>query len=339
MNIFFSIVVATRDRPALFKEALDSVLAQERNDIEVIVIDDGSNAQNVAEYQPTWDAARQRLQDRFQVQSLLHRPKGHGQSYSLNCGVSMARGEFVCFLDDDDKWTDVSHLNRARAAIDLNQADKGSQDIDLYMSNQDAWAADGRRIGTLWLGGFGEQLRSRGRTPDVQGTYAVNVDELMSAKGFCHLNCLIVRRSLFNKVGGMDEGIRWECDRDLFLRLIDQAGVMLYQPMVVAYHRVPDPSKAANMTTSLSMLEKRLLQSLVLDRALVRSKHPAVREHARTQKVYALQRMSEEFAVRRDWSDALYFARLAFAGRPSLGRLVHWMRMLVGRATQQLSPP
>ena len=39
----FSILLATRDRPALFGEALASVLAQRFEDFEIVVVDDGSD--------------------------------------------------------------------------------------------------------------------------------------------------------------------------------------------------------------------------------------------------------------------------------------------------------
>jgi len=327
----FTVILATRDRPALFAEALDSVLAQEGADFEVRVVNDGSSAAHVADYGPIWSRAAQRLGDRFAVHTLVHRPRGHGQSYSLNFGVSQARGNYVCFLDDDDKWTDTGHLRRAAEAIDA--ASSGPQPLDLYMANQTAWISPERPVGTLWLGTLESELQQLGRQPDSRGVYAVDVNELMASTGFCHLNCLTVRRALYEQVGGMDEGIRWECDRDLFLKLVDVASCMRFHPAIVSYHRVPDPAKAANMTTTLGMLDKRLLQSLVLDRALLRSRQPAIRRHARQHKVYALERIALEFAGRGDHEMAAYYAGQAFGARPSPARAALWLRMLWQRWT------
>lgn len=314
MGTLFSVVMATRDRPVLFAEALDSVLAQQGADFEVIVVNDGSSAEALAAYQPIWAAAQQRLGARFQVHSLVHRPRGHGQSYSLNYGVAQAGGSHVCFLDDDDKWTDTGHLARAAAAID-NAARSGGA-LDLYMANQAAWISPERPLGTLWLGPLEQQLRAGGQQPDAQGCYRVDVPALMACDGFCHVNCLVVRRALFQQVGGMDEGIRWECDRDLFLKLIEVAGMMLHHPAVVAYHRVPDPAKTSNMTTALGMLEKRLLQTIVLDRALLRTSQPAIAAHAREHKGYALRKMALEFAAQRDWARASIYANQALGVWP-----------------------
>jgi glycosyltransferase involved in cell wall biosynthesis len=328
-----SVLMATRDRPELFGEALDSVLSQTHPNLEVVVVDDGSSAENLSRYQTSLDRAAARLGERFTFQSLLHRPKGHGQSYSLNVAASRSTGDYLCFLDDDDKWTDTGHLTRLAATI-TGAAEQG-QAVDLYMANQDAWTHDQRRVGTLWLGTLAAELTTKNRQPDQRGNYTVTVTDLMDSTGFCHLNCLTVRRALYEQVGGMDEGIRWECDRDLFLKLIDRAGLMVFHPAVMSYHRVPDPGKGANMTTTLGMLEKRLLQSLVLDRALIRARHPAIRQHARQHKVYAIERMAAEFATLSDWAAARYYAAQALGARPSLGRalllLRCWMRRPAAR--------
>ena len=63
MNILFSVVLATRDRPALFQEALESVLTQSCQDFEVIVVNDGSRPDCLQAYQAIWDDARQRIED------------------------------------------------------------------------------------------------------------------------------------------------------------------------------------------------------------------------------------------------------------------------------------
>ncbi len=332
MTPLFSVVLATRDRPVLFQEALDSVLAQRFTDIEVIVVNDGSSPDCVAAYQPVWAAARARLGERFQQHSLVHRPRGHGQSYSLNFGAAQAHGEYLCFLDDDDKWTDAGHLQRAADVLAVARAAQAPAP-DLYMANQRAWVDEQTPVGTLWLGDLEAQLKAAGARPGALGEYPVGVAALMATTGFCHLNCLVVRRALFQAVGGMDEGIRWECDRDLYLKLIEAAGAMLHHPAVVSYHRVPDPKKAANMTTTLGMVEKRVLQALVMDRTLARSHDPHIRRHAREHKGYALKKIASELAQAGDWPLASFYARQALGAAPGFKWLAFTLQcMLRGMA-------
>jgi len=86
-----SIVVATRDRPNALRRCLRAV-ASDRAELalEVLVVDDGSRDTGAtAEAVATMPAAR-----------LLVRPAG-GVAAARNAGVEAARGDFVCFLDDD----------------------------------------------------------------------------------------------------------------------------------------------------------------------------------------------------------------------------------------------
>ena len=109
----FSVLIATRNRPELFERAIASVLANRDADFEVIVIDDGT----VPPFSEQLDRLEARLVaaegERVRFYHLPHRERGHGQSYVLNYAVSLALGDYVCFLDDDDYWIDPGHLARA----------------------------------------------------------------------------------------------------------------------------------------------------------------------------------------------------------------------------------
>ena len=308
----FSILLATRDRPLLFGEALASVLAQDFEDYEVIVVDDGSAAENGSGFESVLVPARERLGDRLRLHRLVHRPNGHGQSYSLNFAAADAKGEYLAILDDDDVWTDPGHLSRAAAAVRRHAP-------DLYMTNQRAFRQGEPVAEELWLAGLARSLEERVR--DAEGSWKVSVEDLVAAPGFAHVNCLIVRRPLWDEIGGMDEGIRWECDRDLFLRLIDGAGTMLHNPAFVARHNIPDPTKSANMTTALPMLTKRLHQMRVVDKAALFARHPAIRAAGRRHRGWVLKKMADELAAAGDWAAAAHYARGALGAGPTPGWL------------------
>lgn len=314
----FSVILATRDRPALFAEALRSVLDQDWPDFEIVVVNDGSRAENRRAYEEVLTAAEPRLAGRrLGVHGLVHRPRGHGQSYALNFGAAQAVGDYLCFLDDDDAWTDSGHITRAARA--LREA-CGAATADLYMTNQVAYRGETQVSGPIWIEGLTDALTRRGVEPRGEaGALPVAVEDLVGLSGFCHLNTLIVRRALYEAVGGMDEAIRWECDRDLFLRLIDRAGgAMLHHPAVVSRHNIPDPAKASSMTTSLAVLERWLYQLRVLDKAALFARHPAIRAHARQHKGYALKRIAEERAAAGQWAAAAFSAREALGAGPTL---------------------
>ena len=185
-------------------------------------------------------------------------------------------------------------------------------------TNQAAFFHGEVRPGPIWIEDLSEILTGTGNRPDDNGAHAVGVAELLQSSGFCHLNTLIVRRALYQEIGGMDETIRWECDRDLYLRLIDRAASIKYAPVTVSRHNIPDPAKTANMTTVLSELEKRLFQLRVLDRAALFAHHPAIRAHGRRHKAYALKKIAELLAAAGRPAVAASFAREALGAGPTL---------------------
>jgi glycosyltransferase involved in cell wall biosynthesis len=304
-----SIILATRNRPQLFERALDSVLAQTGAEVEIIVINDGSNDEHAAAYH-TVLASRG---GRVRLFSLIQRPIGHGQSYALNFGVAQSSGDYVGFLDDDDEWRDPGYLARVAAVIT-----RDSETVDLHIADQAAFHVDGRQQpAPIWVEDMGPRLQQEGRRPEAHGAYRVDVDDLLKCHGFAHLNTLIVRRGLFDAIGGLDEGLRYENDRDFYLRVIDRAQVIRYTPGIISRHNIPDPGKANNMSTMLAEVTKHNLQFRLLTKANCFSAHPQIRQHARRHMVFALKKLAEGLAAEGRYSEAVFYARLAFGGRPA----------------------
>jgi glycosyltransferase involved in cell wall biosynthesis len=80
-------------------EAIDSVLAQDFTDWELLVVDDGSTDRTRDIVQSYVDAQPDR------VRLLRHPDKGnHGMSATRNLSIAEARGEYIAFLDADDVW-------------------------------------------------------------------------------------------------------------------------------------------------------------------------------------------------------------------------------------------
>ncbi|MGH7069273.1 MAG: glycosyltransferase family 2 protein [Acetobacteraceae bacterium] len=305
---YFSVILATRNRPAEFGGAVNSVLAQSFRKLEIIVVNDGSDDEYQAQYATVLEAV---TGVSVRVVSLQRHRSGHGQSYAINSAVAEANAPYICFLDDDDYWTDPCHLERAAAVISSSSA-------DLYMANQAAYKADERLARPIWLEELGPILERSGRHPEGDGSYTVSVGDLLKAQGFCHLNTLIVRRTLYERIGGMEETIRWSCDQDFYLRLIDGSSVMKFMPIVVSRHNVPDPARRSSMTTGLTEVERRLFQLAVFHRVQYLARHPAIRAHARRQTAYTLKRIAEALAGDGRYVDAVSYGREALGAGPTL---------------------
>ncbi len=90
-----SVIVRTRDRPALLGEALASLRAQSFRDFETLVVADGGAKPSDAILAPApGDGGL----------TLLHREPPHGRARALNTGLDAARGRFIAYLDDDDLY-------------------------------------------------------------------------------------------------------------------------------------------------------------------------------------------------------------------------------------------
>jgi glycosyltransferase involved in cell wall biosynthesis len=102
----FSVVIPTYGRSEMLSEAVESVLAQAESDLEIIVVDDAS---------PTPVSLPPHPQT-----TLLRAQHNSGPGGARNLGVDAAKGEYICFLDDDDLWLP----NRLRTVAD--QLEPGS---------------------------------------------------------------------------------------------------------------------------------------------------------------------------------------------------------------------
>ena len=89
-----SVVIATRDRPQMLREAVASVLAQDyEGPVEVVVVFDQA--------EPDTSLAEERGSRTVRVVTNVRSP---GLAGARNSGVTAARGEYVAFCDDDDYW-------------------------------------------------------------------------------------------------------------------------------------------------------------------------------------------------------------------------------------------
>lgn len=90
-----SVIVTTYNRANYIKEAIDSVLSQTFRDWELIVVDDGST-DGTSEILHTFSELDKRI-------CWMRQPNA-GSAASRNAALARARGNYISFLDDDDRW-------------------------------------------------------------------------------------------------------------------------------------------------------------------------------------------------------------------------------------------
>jgi GT2 family glycosyltransferase len=187
-QVTVSAIVATRDRPALLRDALAGVAAQTRPPLEVRIADDGDV--------PAHEAAGGLAGLEVTVLPVRARQPGAAR----NAAAAGARGEVLAFLDDDDLWR-PTHLEGLAAAF---------ADPAVAAAYRD-WEAVRERIGP---DGARADLERR--------VVALGWDAgRMRADDHVPPSTLAVRRSAFERLGGFDLAFGCSEDWDLLLRLAE----------------------------------------------------------------------------------------------------------------------
>jgi len=133
MKPFFSVVIPTYNRADILSRAVDSVLSQTYKHFELIIVDNGST-----------DNTQDWLRDNYQDSRIFyHYQLGSGSPASpRNTGISLSKGEWVCFLDSDDKWHQEK-LKGVYEAVQLNA------DLSVVCHNENIYSEASNSVGRL----------------------------------------------------------------------------------------------------------------------------------------------------------------------------------------------
>jgi glycosyltransferase involved in cell wall biosynthesis len=195
-----TVVLPSRDRPALLQRALSCALGQEGVELEVIVVDDGSA--------PMLDGRVEGLRD--PRVTLVRHAVSRGVASARNTGIACAARPLVAFLDDDDVWA-PSKLARQVAALEST-------------------GAGFSYTGMVWLDG---DLRRYGEYHPVAA--ARLRDDLRVANAIGSPSAVVARTDLVRAVGGFDERLSVLADWELWLRLAERADGVDVDDLLLGY--------------------------------------------------------------------------------------------------------
>lgn len=197
-----SVVMPVYNGRRHLRQALDGVRGQTLRPRELVVVDDGSSdgsAEVVAEFVEEIDAEFARRGDTPWPVRVV-RQDNAGQSAARNRGIRESQGEFVAFLDQDDRWY-PEHLVTLAA-----QATSGI-DVGWVYADFDEIDGEGRVVTRNFLRQFG--------VPNPKPTLAsCVVRDLMVLP-----SASLIRRAALEDLGGFDERLLGYEDDDLFVRV------------------------------------------------------------------------------------------------------------------------
>lgn len=204
-----SIVIPAYNAELYLGEAIESALAQDYSPLETIVVVDGSS-DGTAAVARSYPAVKLIVQENA------------GPAAARNRGFAASRGEFIAFHDADDT------LPPEKLSVQIGEllADPG---IGCVLAEQELLIEEGAEL-PFWAEGS--------KVPTVM---PAKPEELADEPNV-HPMTMVVRREVFERVGGFDEEMRAAEDFDWMLRASEQGIEFRRLPRVLLRRRVHQAS-------------------------------------------------------------------------------------------------
>ena len=179
-----SVIIPTYNRLPMLKEAVESVLAQDFEDLELIVVDDGSTDGTADEITRCGGRVK-----------LLRHQENRGVSAARNSGILHARGKYIGFLDSDDLWV------KGKLKTQVDFFDENPQYPLCY--TDEIWIRRGKRVNPMLK----------------HAKFSGWILEKCLPLCIISPSSALMRKTLFSKVGLFDEALPVCEDYDLWLRV------------------------------------------------------------------------------------------------------------------------
>ena len=198
------------------QKAIDSVINQLYENWELCIADDGSTERHIRETLERYSRKDKRIKVKYLDEN-------QGISRASNAALSMATGEFIALLDNDDELS-IDALYECVKVVNSNP------EVDLIYSDEDKIDVNGNRDEPFFKPDY---------SPDL----------LLSMNYICHFS--LFRRALINEIGGFRYGYEGAQDYDLILRFIEKTNPeRIFHIPKILYHWRKIPGSAAIMTDS-----------------------------------------------------------------------------------------
>lgn len=223
-----SIVIPNKDHAADLKRCITSILEKSTyENYEIVIVENGSEMKEIFDYYTS-------LKEYANIRVVTYeKPEGqNGFNYSAvnNFGVKQTKGDYILLLNNDTEVITVNWMEEL--LMYAQREDVGAAGAKLYYGNKTIQHAGvvlqlgaHRTAGHSHYGQSRENLGYMGRL-----CYAQNVSAVTGA-------CLLVKKSLFEEVGGLDESFAISLnDVDFCLKLREKGLLNVFTPFAELYH-------------------------------------------------------------------------------------------------------
>jgi len=201
----FSVVIPTFNSANKIHLALESVLAQTYENFEILIMDDGST-DNTAEIVNSYNSPKIIYENDVNF---------GGPARPRNRGISLAHGEWICFLDADDWWT----KDKLQTCFD-NISDK----VDLIYHN-------------LTIVGGKSLIFRRKIVNSWQVKKPVLIDLILNGNPIAN-SSVVARKSFLESIGGISENRKLIAAEDYisWMRIAQLTDQFLYLPKNLGFY-------------------------------------------------------------------------------------------------------
>ncbi len=220
-----SIVIANKDHLEDLKRCITSIKEKSTyENYEIIVVENGSETEEIFDYY-------EKLKDDPQIKVVTYTDKGSfNYSKVNNFGVKEASGDYILLLNNDTQVITVNWMEEL--LMYAQREDVGAVGAKLYYGNKTIQHAGvvlqlgaHRTAGHSHYGQHRDNLGYMGRL-----CYAQDVSAVTGA-------CLLVKKKLFEEVGGLDESFAISLnDVDFCLKLREKGLLNVFTPFAELYH-------------------------------------------------------------------------------------------------------
>jgi len=186
-----SVITIFLDAERFLAETIESVIAQSFREWELLLVDDGSSDGSPA---IAW-----RLANRSdgRIRYVCHADRAnHGMSASRNLGLAQASGEFVAFLDADDVWVP----DKLREQVDVLDAEPAAGLVYGRTQIWHSWSGTPEKPDFFYDLGV-----APGRLYRPPRLFQLLLENKAQTPTTCNA---LIRRTLFQRLGGFDESFR-----------------------------------------------------------------------------------------------------------------------------------